>query len=151
LLRDEVVAQVGQERIEDLSARFRDEAEFQREAFLALDDADREALLRRFWTPAGQEDRLGFSDEQWEKIGDLVARIRQLQKEMGEALAKHRRDLQKLIDQPSTTPRAFLTQLEAMRETRTRYESGLRKLRDQLRPLVTTEEEATLVVEGILD
>jgi hypothetical protein len=151
LLREQAEEQIGRERMLELSERFREEAEFQRVAFASLDDAGRDALIRRFYLPAGQEDRLGLDDERWQELGDLISRIRTHQREMSQALAGHRQTLVALAEDGAAATKTVLQELTTMREARTQFQTELTTLRNQLRPLVTPEEEAVLVVEGILD
>jgi len=155
-MREQFVAQVGQERLTELTDRFRGEMGFQRDAFLALDDAERQALIRRFWSPAGEEEaslraRLELSGEEWDVVAELIARIRRLQRELAAKEATHRQAFRKLVDDASTTPEAYHEELKALRQTRTHYQAELGKLREQLRELVTVKQEGHLVVEGILD
>jgi uncharacterized membrane protein len=152
-----VLTEIGFERAVELQARWREEAEFQRVAFQALDEEERQALIRRFWTAPEQaapdplRTALGVSDAEWDVIGDLISRIRKVQQEEAQARQEHRRTLQRLLQDTATEAKAFLTQFKAMAEKSARYQKQLAELREALRPLVTIRQEVILIVQGILD
>jgi hypothetical protein len=152
-----VLTEIGFERAAELQARWREEAEFQRMAFQALDEEERQALIRRFWTapeeaaPDPLRTALGVSDAEWDVIGDLISRIRKVQQEEAQARQEHRRALQRLVQDPAAEAKAFVAEFKAMAEKAARYQKQLAELREALRPLVTIRQEVILIVQGILD
>jgi hypothetical protein len=152
-----VLTEIGFERAVELQARWREEAEFQRAAFQALDEEERQALIRRFWTPPEEaapdplRTALGVSDAEWDVIGDLISRIRKVQQEEAQARQEHRRTLQRLLQDPAVEAKAFVAEFKAMAEKAERYRKQLAELREALRPLVTIRQEVILIVQGILD
>lgn len=156
-LRDQALAQVGEERAAELRFRFQAEMSFQVMAFQSLDAAGRQALIRRFWSAGTPEedsllqDQLQMSAEEWAVVEDLISQIRRLQQEMAEALAKHRRALKELVAREATPAAEIAGELEAMRLTAARYQVQLAALRENLRQLLTLEQEARLIVAGVLE
>jgi len=155
-LRRRAIAQVGEERALELGFRWQGEMEFQIAAFRSLDEAGQQALIRRFWSVGPPEEpslqnELGLDDDDWVVVGELIEQIRQLQQEMAEALSKHHQALRALVAQPDTPAAAFARGLEALRLTAARFQARLSVLRETLRPLLTLEQEARLIVAGVLD
>jgi hypothetical protein len=156
-MRAAVLTDIGSERAVELQVRWREEAEFQRVAFQALDEAGRQALMKRFWTapeaaaPDPLKTALNVSDAEWDVIGDLISRIRKVQQEEAQARQEHRRTLQRLLQDPAAEAKAFVAEFKAMAEKADRYRKQLSELREALRPLVTIRQEVILIVQGILD
>ncbi len=156
-LRDQALAQVGEDRTAELRFRFQAEMSFQVMAFQSLDAAGRQDLIRRFWSAGTPEegsllqDQLQMSAEEWAVVEDLISLIRRLQQEMAEALSKHHQALRTLLAQPDTPAADFTRELEAMRLTAVRYRVQLAALREKLRQLLTLEQEAHLIVAGVLE
>jgi hypothetical protein len=151
-----VLTEIGFERAVELQARWREEAEYQRAAFQALDEAGRQALIKRFWTPPGMvtdplKMALNVSDAEWDVIGDLISRIRKVQQEEAQARQEHRRTLQRLLQDPASEAKAFVAAFKVMADKAERYHKQLAELREALRPLVTIRQEVILTVQGILD
>jgi hypothetical protein len=152
-----VLSKIGFERAVELQARWREETEFERAAFQALDEEGRQALIRRFWTapqdaaPDPLRTALDVSDAAWDVIGDLISRIRKVQQEEAQARQEHRRTLERLLQDPATEAKAFLAQFKAMAEKAEGYRKQLAELRGALRPLVTLRQEIILIVQDILD
>ena len=97
------------------------------------------------------QDQLQMSAEEWAVVEDLISQIRRLQQEMAEALSKHHQALRALLAQPDTPAADFTRELEAMRLTAARYQVQLAALRENLRQLLTLEQEARLIVAGVLE
>jgi Spy/CpxP family protein refolding chaperone len=156
-VRSAVVTEVGVERAAELQARWQGEMEYQRGAFQALDEAGRQALMKRFWSgpetaePDPLKTALNLSDAEWDIIGDLISRIRKVQQEEAQARQEHRRVLARLLQDPASEAKAFVAEFKAMAEKAQRYRKQLAELRDALRPLVTIRQEVILVVQDILD
>ncbi len=155
-LRQQALAQVGEDRAAELRFRFQAEMSFQVMAFQSLDAAGRQALIRRFWSAGTPEEpslqnELGLDADDWLVVGGLIEQIRQLQQEMAEALSKHHQALRALLAQPDTPAADFARELEAMRLTAARYRVQLAALRVNLRQLLTLEQEAHLIVAGVLE
>ena len=118
--------------------------------------AGRQALIRRFWSAGTPEEpslqnELGLDADDWLVVGGLIEQIRQLQQEMAEALSKHHQALRALLAQPDTPAADLARELEAMRLTAARYRVQLAALRENLRQLLTLEQEARLIVAGVLE
>jgi len=155
-LRERAVDQVGQERVLELRFRWQDEMTFQVVAFQSLDADGQQALIRRFWSPPGQEEsdlaeKLNLSGEEWALIRELIEGIRKLQAEMARALKEHRNVLEKLLEQAETPSSDFARELKALRNTAAGYRVRLSALRENLRGLLTLKQEVKLIVAGVLD
>jgi len=155
-LRQQALAQVGEGRARELRSRWQEEMSFQMVAFQALDTAGRQALMRRFWSSGREDDstlqsQLEMSAEEWAVVEGLIAQIRRLQGEMAAALGKHRRIIRGLLARTDTPAAEFERELKSMRETAARYQVQLSALRHSLRQLLTLEQEAQLILVGVLE
>jgi len=156
-MRSAILTEVGADRAAQLQARWQGEMEYQRDAFLALDDAGRQALLKRFWTgpevaaPDPLQTALNVSDAEWDVIGDLISRIRKVQQEEAQARQEHRRALQRLLHDQASEAKAFVAEFKAMAEKAERFQKQLAELRNALQQLVTVRQEVILVLQGVLD
>jgi len=60
-------------------------------------------------------------------------------------------DLQSTLDDDSATPDQIKSKLDTLRQARAQAKIDLGKAEDDLRSLLTQRQEATLVLDGILD
>jgi len=155
-LREQAVGQVGQGRVLELRFRWQDELAFQVIAFRSLDADGQQALIRRFWSPPGQEEsdlakELDLNEEEWALVRELIDQIRKLQAEMAQALKEHHKVLEGLLEQAEAPSSDVARELKALRHTADGYQVQLSALRENLRGLLTLEQEVRLIVAGVLD
>ena len=145
--------------------------EERREAMRERMEQRREAMAER------QRQMLGATEEEWEVLREHIDAVRQLQAEVfsggrfmareqrGERapraerrearepspLAQAHRDLRQLLRDDDAADADIQQALATLREARDQHEQQLSEAREELREIVTSRQEAQLVIMGVLD